>query len=98
MHGKISYDLRMEDNMSFVEGTYLVPGHDWQVFIFGLDSTALRPVVKTDARWESGVRGIHVKLPKGSPLNKGVVTRILSGHLGITEWEEVSGPDSMQLR
>lgn len=30
---EISYDLVMDDDMSFVEGTYRLPGGDWQVVI-----------------------------------------------------------------
>lgn len=98
MRAQISFDLIMEDNMSFVEGTYRLPERDWQVLIFGRDSRVSQPVVRTDGRWESGVTGIHVKWPPAAPLNKGVVLRLLSEQLGVTEWEEVHGPDSMQLR
>ena len=31
MHAEISYDLVMDDDMSFVEGTYRLLGGDWQV-------------------------------------------------------------------
>lgn len=36
--GDISYDLIMEDNMSFVEGTYRIDNGDWHVFIFSKDA------------------------------------------------------------
>ena len=32
-NGEISYDLVMEDDMAFVEGSYRIGGCDWQVFI-----------------------------------------------------------------
>ena len=98
MRAQISFDLVMEDNMSFVEGTYRLPERDWQVFIFGPDSRVTQPVVRTDGHWESGVTGVHVKWPRGAPLNKDVVLRLLSEQLHVTQWEEVRGPDSMQLR
>jgi hypothetical protein len=98
MRAQISFDLVMEDNMSFVEGTYRLPERDWQVFIFGPDDRVTHPVVRTDGHWESGVTGVHVSWPPGAPLNKGVVLRLLSEQLGVTEWDEVRGPDSMMLR
>jgi len=33
MHAEISYDLVMDSDMEFVEGTYRLPGEDWQVVI-----------------------------------------------------------------
>jgi hypothetical protein len=98
MRAQISFDLVMEDNMSFVEGTYRLPERDWQVFIFGPDNRVTHPVVRTDGRWESGVTGVPVKWPSGAPLNKAVVLRLLSEQLGVAEWDEVRGPDSMMLR
>jgi hypothetical protein len=98
MRAQISFGLVMEDNMELVEGTYRLPERDWQVFIFGPDSRVSQPVVTTDGHWESGVTDIHVKWPRVAPLNKAVVLRLLSEQLGVTEWEEVRGPDSMMLR
>lgn len=33
MRAEISYDLVMDDDMAFVEGTHRLPGGDWQVVI-----------------------------------------------------------------
>jgi hypothetical protein len=98
MRAQISFDLVMEDSMSFVEGTYRLPEREWQVFIFGPDDRVTQPVARTDEDWESGVTGVYVKWPRGAPLNKDIVLRLLSEQLGVTEWEEVRGPDSMMLR
>jgi hypothetical protein len=98
MRAQISFDLVMEDNMDFVEGTYRLPERDWQVFIFGPDTEVTHPVVRTDGHWESGVTGVHVMWPWGAALNKGIALRLLSEQLGVTDWEEVRDPDSMQLR
>ena len=94
---EISYDLVMEDEMSFVEGTYRLPGGEWQVFIFipRQDSTA---VVWTRSEWESGVTGLVIRFPGKVPLNKVVVESVLSEALGVSEWFEIRGPDSMRLR
>ena len=98
MRAEISFDLVMEEEMAFVEGTYRLSAGDWQVFIFGPDSRVSQPVVKTGGRWESGATGVFVAWPVGMTLNKGVVLRVLSEALSETEWVEVAGPDSMALR
>jgi hypothetical protein len=99
MRAEISFDHDMSDDMEFVEGTYRLPGLDWQVFIFGPGFSVDTPVVNTKGRWESGITGTHVRWPdSGWTLNKDVVLRILSEHLGVTEWDEVRGPDSIKLR
>lgn len=98
MRAQISFDLVMEDHMSFVEGTYRLSERGWQVFIFGPDSRVTKPVVRTEGHWESGVTGVHVAWPPTAQLNKDVVLRLLFEYLGVTEWEEVRGPDSIQLR
>ncbi|MFI5379409.1 MAG: hypothetical protein ACHRHE_08930 [Tepidisphaerales bacterium] len=98
MKAQISFDLLMKDSMSFIEGTFRLPHHDWQVFIFGPDSTVSMPEVNTRARWESGITGVFVKWPQSLALNKAAVLQVLSEHLRVCEWEEVNGPDSIQLR
>jgi hypothetical protein len=56
---EISYDLIMEPNMGFVEGTYRLAGGDWQVFIFTRSDVA-EPQCRPN-RWQSGVSGVVVK-------------------------------------
>jgi hypothetical protein len=96
LHGEISYDLVMDDNMLFVEGCYRIPGGEWQVIIISRRPVSL-PEIKPQ-KWESGVTGIFVAFPKTIPLNKAVVERLLTEHLGMKEWIEVRGPDSIQIR
>src|SRR4051812_354398 len=50
MRAQISFDLIMEDNMEFVEGTYRLLERDWHVFIFGPDTEVTHPVVRTEVR------------------------------------------------
>ena|ERR1700722_8092250 len=97
MKAEISFDLIMNDDMDFAEGTYRLPGSDWQVFIFSQDR-AQRLEVNAEAKWSSGVTGVHVRLSKLEKLNKATILRVLSDALSVTEWQEVRGPDSMQLR
>jgi hypothetical protein len=96
MHAWISYDLVMGNDMSFVEGTYRLDGGEWQVFIFSPDSSVSYPQVKI-ARW-SDATGVIVKWPPSMTLDRTAVLAILSKELGVTEWEETRGPDSLQLR
>ena len=97
MRAEISYDLVMEDETSFVEGTFRLPGGEWQVLIVSRSDRVTKPEWRASS-WESGVYGVVIKFPRDRPLNKGVVEAVLSEVLGVAEWVEVRGPDSMALR
>jgi hypothetical protein len=95
-NGEISYDLVMDDDMEFVEGSYRICGCDWCVVII-----SKRPIEVPSwqgCMWESGVSGIAVRVPLGMQLNSASVESLLSAILGIGDWERVRGPDSMKLR
>jgi len=96
MTGEISYDLVMDTDNSFVEGSYRVEDGAWQVFIVSkrdVTEAAINP-----STWDSGVTGVVIKLPRGTCLDKALVQRLLSDHLDVARWDEVRGPDSMSLR
>ena len=98
MRAEISYDLVMEDDMEFAEGTYRLPGGDWQVVIVlarDRDVPEPRPVPQ---RWESGATGVVVRLPRAERVNAEAVERVLSAAFDVLEWVRVRGPDSTQLR
>jgi hypothetical protein len=98
MRAEISYDLLMDDDMEFVEGAYRLLGGDWQVFIVSaFDRDVPEPQV-VPQRWENGVSGVFVRLPRAVRINADAVERVLSAALGVSEWVRVRGPDSMQLR
>jgi hypothetical protein len=95
-NGEISYDLVMEDDMAFVEGSYRIGGCDWQVVIISkrpIDEPAWK-----SCTWDSRVSGVVVQVPKGMPLYAASVEALLSDILGVGAWSRVRGPDSMQLR
>ena len=94
--GEISYDLVMEDDMAFVEGSYRIGGCDWQVF--NISKRLIDEPSWKSGTWDSGVCGIVVLVPKRMPLNVESVERLLADILGVGEWERVKGPDSMRLR
>jgi hypothetical protein len=92
MRAEISYDLVMDDDMSFVEGTYRLADGVWRVVIVS------RCDVTEPQEWESGVSGVLIRFPRAGRLNRAVDKQVLSAALGVSEWVEVRGPDSMQLR
>jgi hypothetical protein len=96
MQAEISYDLVMDDEMPFVEGTYRLPGYEWQVVIFSRRPVAIPEIESTT--WASGVSGIFVRFPEDAPLNRSVVEQLLGDRFGVEEWIEVHGPDSIQIR
>ncbi len=98
MRGEISYDLVMDEDMPFVEGTYRLPGGDWQVVIFSAFERDVPEPEVVPQVWPSGVTGVFVRFPRGERLDSAAVERVLSAALGVSEWVRVRGPDSMRLR
>jgi len=99
MKAEITFDLIMTEDMDFVEGCYRLPGRVWEVFIFNrLRCGPYGVGVWKDLTWDSGVRGLNAVMPAGTKLNKATVFEVLSEALGVTEWFEVRGPDSIVLR
>jgi len=98
MRAEISYDLVMDDDMDFVEGTYRLPGGQWQVVIVSAFNRDVPEPQVSPQRWESGVSGVFVRIPRTEKINAATVERVLSAALGVSEWVRVRGPDSMQLR
>lgn len=96
MIGQISYDLVMDEDNSFAEGSFRVGNGPWQVFI--VNKRDVSEVTITPSTWDSGVTGIVIKLPRGMRLDKALVERLLSEQFHVDNWVEVRGPDSMQLR
>jgi hypothetical protein len=93
---EISFDLIMEDEMAFAEGTYRMRGGDWHVFIFSRhDGDGIRSAFN---EWSSGVTGRVVRVPQNAKLNRQTIKQILGDILYVNEWLEVRGPDSMNLR
>lgn len=93
---EISYDLVMGDDMDFVEAAYRLPGGEWQVVIVSRYDVQEPEVVPQ--RRESGASGLLIRFPRSGRLNRAAVERVLAAALGVREWVDVRGPDSMQLR
>lgn len=95
-HAEVSFDLVMDDEMDFVEGTYRLARGEWCVFIFS-QGDEREPLVRP-SKWNSGVSGIVVRWPRDQPLNQSVVENVLGQALGVQHWLVVKGPDSIMLR
>jgi|SRR6478735_5010676 len=98
MKAEISYDLVMDDDMPFIEGTYRLHGGEWQVVIVSAHDRDVPASQVERQRWDSGITGVYVRVPRNERINAATVERILSKALGVTEWVRVRGPDSLQLR
>jgi hypothetical protein len=96
MCGEISYDLVMDNDMAFVEGTYRLAGGEWRVVIASRCDVAEPQVVAH--RWASGVSGVLVRFPRAVSLNREAVEQVLAAALGVSRWVQVRGPDSMLFR
>jgi hypothetical protein len=98
MNGEISYDLLMDEDMSFVEGSFRLEGGEWHVFVFLGNRERFRKTRFRRTIWDSGVSGIVYELPLEQPHNKMSVEQLLCQAVGAVSWTEVRGPDSMNLR
>ncbi len=99
MQGEISYDLTMDDDMSFVEGTYRLARGDWQVFIFTrLTRNPIEQPRWDVSVWDSGATGVVFFIPRSFRLNMASVEALMSEALCCEKWERIRGPDSMHLR
>jgi hypothetical protein len=93
----ISFDLIMDDDMFFIEGTYQLPGYPWQVFIIHKEDDIHEPTLQFGG-WRSGVTGFHIKVPRDTRLNAGMAIELLTEILDWTAWTTVRGSDSVVLR
>ena len=89
MTGEISFDLVAEADSNFEEGACRLPCGAWRA----VAAPEVRPTT-----WDSGATGVWVAFPAGEALNRAAVKQMLRAALGVSEWSEVSGPDSMALR
>lgn len=98
MKPELSFDLVMEEDMPFAEGSYRLNDGPWKVFIFS-KSTEI-DTVKIDGSfvWQSGAKGHIITLPISAQINKLTIANILSNILQVESFIEVNGPDSIELR
>jgi hypothetical protein len=98
MNAEITWDLVMSGDMEVAEGCYRLEDGPWQVVTAWKSNERWEPCVRNDVSWESGVRGMNIVLHRDEALNKETLLQIMSSTLGVEQWTEVRGPDSIQLR
>ena len=96
MEADICYDLLMEDDMDFIEGTFRLPGSDWKVFIVMKRQVSRPDIAETE--WANGASGLIITVPVSLQLNKQILEYEMGKHLGVARWHETRGSDSMSLR
>lgn len=97
---EFSFDIIMDDDKEYVEGTYRLPGKFWEVMVLrkaNVPTLRHRPS-EPPIEWESGITGTIFDVPRDERLNRQYVIQALAAAFGIGGWVEVSGPDSMILR
>ena len=82
--------------MSFCEGCYRLPGEPWKVFT--VTKYDVPEPEMTDSVWASGVEGPSIRFPAQRRLDRMTIEECLTERLGVLEWLEVRGPDSIVLR
>jgi hypothetical protein len=82
-----------------IEGCYRIDGGNWQVYYIAKEGWAKRaPHIRSYAVFSSGITGVNGVIPDNWILNKTTVMGMLAVALGVEEWTEVLGPDSLILK
>ena len=85
-----------------VEGCFRLSGEEWRVFHFThWHQGALwmwKPIERPSAVFQSGVSGVDAVYPMSVILNKKTSMDLLSSILGGVFWDEVRGPDSIEIK
>jgi hypothetical protein len=97
---EVSFDIVLEDDNGYIEGTYRLPGEFWQVLIMRkADVPRLRHrPSQPPVEWASGITGVVFDVPRAAKLDREYVFLAMTEAFGWREWVEVAGPDSMRLR
>jgi hypothetical protein len=94
---EISFDTLLCDDMgSTVEGSYRLPGHLWQIFLFSHEDVP--DLTWHLGIWQSGITGIEFHVPPGMVISPDFILRAMSEALSAPAWEVVEGPDSLLLK
>lgn len=98
MIAEVTWDFLMEEDMGWIEGCYRLPDQPWQVVIAGNDDEVSKVEVRNGLTWASGVTGMNIFFPKNVRLNATLLLKVMSDVLGVCNWVEVRGPDSIVIR
>jgi hypothetical protein len=102
---EISFDIILQPENPWAEGTFRLPGGLWQVAIFGKADV---PEIRVEhakpgywkklTPWERDASGVIIRFPQNARLSRDDLLQAMSGAFGFNDWTEVRGPDSMLLR
>lgn len=99
---EISFDVILEEDNGRAEGSYRLPGEFWKVAIFEkaeVTEVRCKPAVwHKPTIWEAEIDGVVIQFPQTAKMGKDDLLRAMSHFFHVSEWAEVSGPDSMVLR
>jgi hypothetical protein len=97
MEAEITFDTIVPDAGTHnIEGCYRLDGCDWQIFYAAHQYEGTARVFP--ATWRSGMTGIQIHHPRDEVLNKAAVKKALTSILDVSEWVEVRGPGSLQMK
>ena len=88
----------MSEDMAFAEGCYRLEGGSWQVVTARKTKGHFSVGIRNNVLWDSGVTGMNIILPDDAKINAAALLKMMSHELGVTEWRDVRGPDSIMLR
>ncbi len=99
---EISFDLVLEEDNDWMEGSYRLPGEFWKVVIFQKDDVPelqFQPGHwKRSTQWERDITGIVIRFPRKAKMSREDLLHAMSKVFGYNDWVQVEGPDSMMLR
>ena len=99
---EISFDLVLEEDNDWTEGSYRLPGEFWKVVIFQKDEVPELQFRQFRWRkwtqWERDVAGIVILFPQKKSMGHKDMLHAMSQAFGCNDWVQVVGPDSMMLR
>lgn len=99
---EISFDLVLDEDNGWNEGSYRLPGEFWKVVIFNKDDVPeiqCRPQKwQRPTKWEREMTGVSIRFPRSAKMGRDNILQAMSHFFGYREWVQVDGPDSMLLR
>lgn len=99
---EISFDLVLEEDNGWMEGSYRLPGEFWKVVVFQRDDLLKlrsQPTIwQRPTKWERDIAGVVIRFPRTARIGRDDLLRAMAQVFGRSDWVQVDGPDSMMLR
>jgi hypothetical protein len=97
---EFSFDTVIEDrddDRRVIEGCFRAPGAHWRVMLF-LKEEGVATSSWASAVWPSGIGGLEFRVAEAERLNRAYVRHALALAVGVGDWTEAPGPDSLALK